>query len=572
MYFYNRSKEGHNNFKIWISWLCTTIIRFAKSRQGGGKRGNMGYGEAVFGTVNDRFPVVETTSGKVRGIGRNGIALFRGIPYGKSVEGDGRFLPAGKAEPWEGILDCTQNGPTAIQLGTAGGELPDYFTAGEPDRFGVRNGNDRSGEEKTDLPCVRSENCLVAGVMTPGLDQSARPVLVYIHGGGFATGSGVLMNGADTFVKEQDIVVVYLHHRLNVFGYLYLGAFDKKYESSGMTGILDLVLGLQWVKDNIAAFGGNPDQVTILGESGGAMKICHLLNMPVAKDLFRYAIVESGSGKVGADNREEATDNARKFLANLGITEKELNRLKNFSSQEILRAAEPFLHSFRPVPDDIYLKTQKVPMFAYEDCARLKTVLVGSSEDEMASFMTEEDRAPVTEENLAVRLQQALSASRLGTVPEDKYEIGKITQIVDTFRRVTGQTDPVQIYWNVISLKGSLGSGAYYHAMERAVVGGAPVYAYYNALDVPDTSDTSKSYAWHVSDLALQFRIVRYGFCENASRVQSNAWAAFVRTGNPSIPGMEWPRYTSESQQIVRVDRECRVTSDYRRELLRAFE
>ena len=95
-----------------------------------------------------------------------------------------------------------------------------------------------------------------------------------------------------------------------------------------MAGILDLVLGLQWVKDNIAAFGGNPDQVTILGESGGAMKICHLLNMPVAKDLFRYAIVESGSGKVGADNREEATDNARKFLANLGITEKELNRLQ----------------------------------------------------------------------------------------------------------------------------------------------------------------------------------------------------------------------------------------------------
>ena len=106
------------------------------------------------------------------------------------------------------------------------------------------------------------------------------------------------------------------------------------------------------------------------------MKICHLLNMPVAKDLFRYAIVESGSGKVGADNREEATDNARNFLANLGITEKELNRLKNFSSQEILRAAEPFLHSFRPVPDDIYLKTQKVPMFAYEDLSLIHILVI----------------------------------------------------------------------------------------------------------------------------------------------------------------------------------------------------
>ncbi len=188
----------------------------------------MEYGKPIFGTVTEPYPVVETACGKVRGIGRDGVALFRGIPYGGAVDGERRFLPAGRAEPWDGILDCTANGPTAMQFGTAGGELPDYFTAGEPEKFGVRDGNDRSGETKSDLPCVRKENCLVAGVMTPGLERADRPVLVYIHGGGFATGAGILMNGADTFVKEQDIVVVYLHHRLNVFGYLYLGAFDPK--------------------------------------------------------------------------------------------------------------------------------------------------------------------------------------------------------------------------------------------------------------------------------------------------------------------------------------------------------
>lgn len=532
----------------------------------------MEYGKPVFGTVRDSFPVVETTLGKVRGIGRDGIALFRGIPYGGAVDGEKRFLPAEEAEAWEGILDCTQNGPTAMQFGTAGGELPDYFTAGEPEKFGVKRGNDRSGDTKTDLPCIRSENCLVAGVMTPGLDGEARPVLVYIHGGGFATGAGILVNGADTFVKEQNMVVVYLHHRLNVFGYLYLGAFDKKYESSGMVGLLDLVMGLRWVRDNIAAFGGDPDQVTILGESGGAMKICHLLNMPVAESLFRYAIVESGSGRVGADIRQEATENARRFLANLGITEFELDRLKEFTDQEILKAAEPLIRSFRPVPDDIYLRTQKAPMFAYEECARLKPVLVGSSEDELASFMTQEDRIPVTEKNLVERLQRALNTDRPGMNPEKKYTAEKVADIVKTFRKVTGQTDPVQIYWNVISLQSTLGSGAYYHALERAAVGGAPVYAYYNALDVPDTVDTEQSYAWHVSDLALQFRIVQYDFCEKPSKIQSSAWAAFVRNGDPSTPETEWPRYTADSQKIMRLDRECGLTEDYRRALMQALE
>ena len=532
----------------------------------------MEYGKPRFGTVREPYPVVETACGKVRGIGRDGVALFRGIPYGGAVDGERRFLPAGRAEPWDGILDCTANGPTAMQFGTAGGELPDYFTAGEPEKFGVRDGNDRSGETKSDLPCVRKENCLVAGVMTPGLERADRPVLVYIHGGGFATGAGILMNGADTFVKEQDIVVVYLHHRLNVFGYLYLGAFDPKYESSGMAGLLDLVLGLEWVRDNIAAFGGDPAKVTILGESGGAMKICHLLNMPAAKDLFRYAIIESGSGKVGFDNREEAAHTAERFLRNLGIGENHLDRLKDFTSEEILKAAEPLIRAFRPVPDNRYLRIQKVPMFAYEECGKLKPILVGSSEDELASFMTETDRLPITKDTLAERLLTALSEDRTGISLRRRYTLNEAEKMIEVFGTVTGQTDPVQLYWNILSLRGNLGGGAYYHALERAVVGGAPVYAYYNALDVPDTVEKEKSYAWHVSDLALQFRIVRYPFCENASRIQANAWAAFVRTGNPSIPGMEWPQYTANAQKILRIDRECRLTSDYRRKLLQVLE
>ncbi len=530
------------------------------------------YGKPIYGTVKVPDPVVDTPCGKVKGISRDGIALFRGIPYGEPVDGAGRFLPPKKKEPWEGVLDCTENGPTAMQFGTAGGVLPYYFTAGHPEKFGIIEGNDRSGERDLELPCVRSENCLTAGVMTPGIDDKKRPVLVYIHGGGFSTGSGVLIYGADDYVKEQDLVLVCLHHRLNVFGYMYLGAFDKKYESSGMAGMLDLVLGLQWVRDNIACFGGDPEKVTILGESGGAMKICTLLNMPVAKDLFRYAIIESGSGKVGYDNREEAAKAAKTVLDNLGIKETELEKLQDFSSEEILNAAEPVLRAFRPVPDDIYLKAQKYPSFAYEDCAKDKIILVGSSEDEMASFPGPGDLEPVTEENLEERMHAALNRGVMGMPPEREYSMEDTRRIIETFRSVTGESAPEQTYWNVLSLKGMLGGGAYYQALERAVMGGAKVFAYYNALDVPDTVDPDKRFAWHVSDLALQFGIVAYDFCKEASRIQTAAWAAFVRNGDPSTEELPWPAYTALSQKILRIGEKSGIVNDYRRELLKALE
>ena len=235
--------------------------------------------------VKEKNPIVATTHGRVLGENRNGVAVFRGIPYGADCGKKRRFLPPLPAENWEEIRDCTHNGHIAMQYGGSISAVP-YWNGGHPEKFKL--------EEE-----VQGEDCLVLNVLTPGIDAEKRPVLVYIHGGGFLNGSGSLVLGADDLVREQDLVLVGVNHRLTIFGYLYLGHLDAAYASSGMAGILDLLLALEWVRDNIAAFGGDPDRVTIMGESGGAMKVSNLLDIPQARGLFRSTVIESGSCPTG---------------------------------------------------------------------------------------------------------------------------------------------------------------------------------------------------------------------------------------------------------------------------------
>ncbi|MBQ9712263.1 MAG: carboxylesterase/lipase family protein [Bacteroidales bacterium] len=204
------------------------------------------YGSPVFGTVTDEHPVAVISSGKISGENRDGIAIFRGIPYGGPCDGANRWMPPTPVQPWEGTRDCTVNGPIAMQNSQSISADPTglgrYFNGGHPELFGCEDE-------------YESENCLVLDVLTPGIDKAARPVLVYIHGGGFATGSGSLVLGADRLSREEDIVIVGVNHRLNIFGYLYLGALDPAYETSGSVGMQDLVQALEWVRDNIAALG-----------------------------------------------------------------------------------------------------------------------------------------------------------------------------------------------------------------------------------------------------------------------------------------------------------------------------
>lgn len=297
------------------------------------------YGRPLFATVTDPSPLAATQTGWVRGENRRGIAIFRGIPYGADTRAR-RFQPPLPAEAWEGVRDCTHNGPIAPQYGGSISGYAPIFDGGTPEKFGFEDE-------------VPGENCLVLNVLTPGLDNAKRPVLFYIHGGGYFNGTGTLALGADDYCREQDQVVVSVNHRLNLFGYLYLGGLDPRYASSGMAGMLDLVLALRWVRDNIAAFGGDPGQVTIMGESGGGSKVSTLLAMPEAQGLFRAAVIESGSGPVGALSREQADAMTRQVLQALSLTPENWTALLELPMERLLEATKlPGLGRFSPVADD----------------------------------------------------------------------------------------------------------------------------------------------------------------------------------------------------------------------------
>ena len=222
--------------------------------------------------AQEAAPVAETAAGKIRGVVQEGVNVFKGVPYGASTTGKNRFMPARKPVPWPGVRDALHYGPSAPQ-----------------------------GNGKTVARGVApiSEDCLVLNVWTRGLNDGVkRPVMVWIHGGGFATlsGSSPAYDGVN-LAKRGDVVLITLNHRLNVFGFLDLADLaGDQYAQSGNVGMLDLVHALDWVRDNITNFGGDPNNVTIFGESGGGRKVSTLLAMPAAKGLFHRAIIESGPG------------------------------------------------------------------------------------------------------------------------------------------------------------------------------------------------------------------------------------------------------------------------------------
>lgn len=486
--------------------------------------------------ITEKNPVVEIHTGKIKGETRNGVAIFRGIPYGGDCGPGHRFMAPVPAEPWEGVRDCTKNGPIAVQMGesvAASAPFREYFGGDHPELQGVL-------EEHQD------ENCLVLNVLTGSFD-GRRPVLFYIHGGGYTTNSGSIATGGDRLVQEQDIVLVSVNHRLNAFGALYLGDLDPKYRDSGNAGMLDLILALKWVRKNIAAFGGDPDQVTLMGESGGGMKISHLLAMEEARGLFCRAVVESGSVPVGLYTREQATKDALAFLERAGVQPDKLDLLQQLPVEQLRQAIGFGLNGYAPVADGIHLMPNTTGGFCVYPSAKGIPLMVGFSLEEMAAFVPPEIFT-ISWENLVGELTKS-GEGNPSLTPE------QAASVVSLLREADPEAGSDQIYVRVISMQSPLGGGAHRQAEAMGKESGAPVYLYTITAGSPyrDTSVTEKRYAWHTADLPLQFRIVAHPEQETISKLYGNLLGSFVRTGVPSAEAITWPAYTVEKKETLMI-------------------
>jgi para-nitrobenzyl esterase len=496
--------------------------------------------------------VVDTESGPIQGLVVNGIQTFKGIPYAAPPIGERRFLPPAPAEAWTDIHDATDFGAPAIQMydRTLTGsdislQLATIFTT------------------RSDMK-IDNEDCLYLNVWTPALDGRKRPVMVWFHGGGYAYGSGAwpVYDGA-SLAKKGDVVVVTVNHRLNVFGYLYLAELGEEYAASGNAGMLDLVASLEWVRDNISGFGGNPDSVTIMGESGGGSKVSTLLAMPAAKGLFHKAIIQSGPG-LTATSSESASKSAKAILAELGVDEISKHRLAELHTEEIVaavaaanekaRGAGPRGLPLSPVVDGTVLPRDPFTPDAPE-VSKNVPILIGWNKDEWTIFTTSEPWfGKMTEKELPGRAKALVGE--------------KADALIAIYQRMRPDYSPTYVY-NAIMSDSRMLIGSALLAERKAAAGGAPAYMYHLAWETPVADGIFKSP--HTLDIPFMFNNVDRGVAltgdsPEARRLEdqmSSSWISFARTGNPNnetVP--EWPAYDAKTRATMVFDVEPEVVND----------
>ena len=348
-------------------------------------------------------PVAQTTAGKVRGYMNGPVSVFKGIPYAASTAGANRFAPPRKREPWSGVRDATQLGDKSPQNSTP------WLMKEE-------------AVSLSDEP--QSEDCLHLNVWTAGLrDGKKRPVMVWFHGGGFSSGSGgnTRYEGSN-LATRQGVVLVTVNHRLNTFGHLYLGELttDPSFADSGNVGMLDIVAALEWVRDNIAEFGGDPGNVTVFGESGGGGKVSTLMAMPAAAGLFHRVIAQSGVALRGMP-RAVATDNAKAVLKQLGIEPSGIaTKLRSVPQAQLLEAINTMKPppGFAPVVDGRSLTRSPFDPDAPAVSANVP-ILLGSNYTEV-TFFPDTPLEPIDEATLQQRVKQYTRTDDCGRGQADR--------------------------------------------------------------------------------------------------------------------------------------------------------
>jgi len=495
-------------------------------------------GLAAGGGSGKIFQVTETATGKVQGIANGPTWEFRGIPYGAPTGGRNRFMPPKKPAPWKGVRECFAF--TSVCPQTQADIRGEYGQLIMWDRQVGGMG----------------EDCLSLNVWTPSVDRAAKkPVFVSFHGGGFATGSGNAPGfDGKNLAYYADAVVVTVNHRLASFGYTNLvgAGAPEAFKYAGVTGVMDLIASLEWVRDNIEGFGGDPGRVMIFGQSGGGAKTSTVLAMPPGKGLFHRAAIQSGSA-LRLVTPEAGAATAEKLVRQLGLSKSNIADIQKLSWQQILEAQTAVGGNFSPV-----IGTDALPNHPFDPAAPTVSanvpIIVSTTLEDAALGLTNFD---LTEDGLKALLNQ-----RFG---------GKGGELLALYRKYDPIATPFLIQAQALTDAGGRRS-AYTLAARKAAQGAAPAYMYQWNWRTP--AYDGKFGAVHGIDVSATFHSYRDGFFAGstpgkkmADRLAS-AWTAFAATGDPNnghIP--PWKPYDDKGRAVMIFDDDTRLAFDPRAEI-----
>ena len=471
---------------------------------------------------------VETRLGKIRGVVHQGTRLFRGIPYGGDTSGRNRFMPPTRPAGWSGTRDCTDWGHIAPRK-ISSDPVSEYTRL-------VGWNNYRGGI---------SEDCLNLNVWAPLSGPGKRAVMVAFHGGGFTSGSGNLaaLEG-DHLVREGDVVVVTVNHRLGALGYTDLSAWPgTEFAKSGVVGMMDCVAALEWVRDNIANFGGDPGKVLIFGQSGGGAKCSALMCMPSAKGLFHRAALQSGS-TIKLTHHDMARKDSGALLAKLGVGAGELAKLQAMPFEQIVAAQA----NTRPVVDGTIIPRDPFDPDAPAISAGVP-MIIGTCLEDQGLGMTDWD---IDEAGLRSWVESQ--------VP------GQTDKVLSEYRKLYPARRPFLIKAMIATDK-AWRRNAVLQGERKIAQGVAPAYMY--RWDWPSPAAGGKFGAIHGADLSMSFYNADTGVGTNSPQARrmaerlGSAYLAFAKTGNPNNPKIpRWAPYNTTDRPVMVFDNQTRLEND----------
>jgi para-nitrobenzyl esterase len=504
--------------------------------------------------IGDGIALADTQHGKVRGYVLRGIFHFLGIPYGADTSGANRFLPPQKPKPWTEVRP-------ALWWGNSAPQVMDNRYANAPVSF-------RDHWNYDDV----SEDCLRLNVITPALkDGKKRPVLFWIHGGGFTNGNAIEQDGynGENFSRDGDVVFCSINHRLGPLGYCHLAAIGgEKFAASGNVGMLDIVLALEWVRDNIAAFGGDPRNVTIMGQSGGGAKVCALTAMPAAKGLFHKAVVESGAGlRMGDKAISEKL--AAYVMSEAGLQPSDIEKLQQMPWREYLTVANKasqklnqelgpgggLRRGFNPVVDGVVLPQDPYYPEPAPTAADVPMIIC-STFDEQSPSWADSSLESVTLDQVVEKVKV-----RAGFGPGFG---DRAKEVVDSYVKAFPGRKPVEI-WSLVSSnrQSTVALG------EAKAKQPAPVYMAWFGWQPPLFDGRMR--AFHCLDICFWFSNTDLMLSHTGGGARPRRLAAkmagslvrFMRTGSPNGGGLpEWPRFTAAKGETMILDDACAVRND----------